>query len=197
LWDIEAYFDSFSVSDIARLATRLRCPQRLLPLALQLHMSTRLLTCGGSTSALGAITEGVLAGDPQSMVFAKLATYELLAELHRAHAPAAPRAYVDDMAMMLVELAQAALLGALRLAVTTFVEELGKLRRFSPADARALHSLRRWLIRDESRLAAAEREKPFVLLRVPMESLHHYLLCRFGMVNLGLDRERGTVRLGM
>ncbi len=41
----------------------------------------------------------------------------------------------------------------------TYVEELGKLRRFSPADARALHSLRRWLIRDESRLAAAEREK--------------------------------------
>ena len=127
LWDIEAYFDSFSVSDVARLATRLGYPQRLLLLALQLHTSTRLLTCGGSTIALGGISEGVLAGDPQSMAFAKLATFELLDELHRGHGPAAPRAYVDDMAMMLVELTQSALLGTLRPAVFRFVEELGRL----------------------------------------------------------------------
>jgi hypothetical protein len=56
----------------------------------------------------------VLAGDPQSMAFAKLATFELLDELHRAYGPAAPRSYVDDMAMMLVELTQSALLGTLQ-----------------------------------------------------------------------------------
>ena len=41
----------------------------------------------------------------------------------------------------------------------TYVEELGKLRRFSPADAQVLKSLRCWLNRDESRLDVAEREK--------------------------------------
>ena len=55
------------------------------------------------------------------------ATFELLGELHRAYGPAAPRACVDDMAMMLVELTQSALLGTLRPAVFRFVEELGRL----------------------------------------------------------------------
>jgi hypothetical protein len=54
------------------------------------------------------------------MAFAKLATFEILDELHRAYGPAAPRAYVDDMAMMLVELTQSALLGTLRPAVLNF-----------------------------------------------------------------------------
>ena len=41
----------------------------------------------------------------------------------------------------------------------TYAEELGKLRKFSPADAQVFKSLRRWLNRDESKLAKAEREK--------------------------------------
>lgn len=41
----------------------------------------------------------------------------------------------------------------------TYAEELGKLRTFSPADAQVFQSLRRWLNRDESKLAKAEREK--------------------------------------
>jgi stearoyl-CoA desaturase (delta-9 desaturase) len=41
----------------------------------------------------------------------------------------------------------------------TYVEELGKLRTFSPSDAQVFQSLRRWLNRDESKLAKAEREK--------------------------------------
>ena len=41
----------------------------------------------------------------------------------------------------------------------TYAEELGKLRHFSPKDAQVLKSLRRWLNRDEKKLAAAEREK--------------------------------------
>ena len=39
----------------------------------------------------------------------------------------------------------------------TYAEELGKLRQFSPQDAQVLKSLRRWLHRDESRLAEKDR----------------------------------------
>jgi stearoyl-CoA desaturase (delta-9 desaturase) len=41
----------------------------------------------------------------------------------------------------------------------TYAEELGKLRRFSPQDARALLTLRPWLYRDERKLGEAERIK--------------------------------------
>ena len=41
----------------------------------------------------------------------------------------------------------------------TYAEELGKLRRFSPQDARALLTLRPWLYRDEKILREAERIK--------------------------------------
>lgn len=41
----------------------------------------------------------------------------------------------------------------------TYAEELGKLRRFSPQDARALSTLRKWLYRDEQRLREAEHIK--------------------------------------
>ena len=78
--------------------------QRLLLLALQLHTAPRLLTVGGSTTALGAVNEGALAGDPQCVLFAKLVNYELLAAMHRAYGSAAPLSYVDDMPMMVVEL---------------------------------------------------------------------------------------------
>jgi stearoyl-CoA desaturase (delta-9 desaturase) len=39
----------------------------------------------------------------------------------------------------------------------TYAEELKKLRRFAPQDAHVLQSLKRWLHRDESTLAEAER----------------------------------------
>lgn len=41
----------------------------------------------------------------------------------------------------------------------TYAEELGKLRDFSPTDAQVLKNLRRWLHRDEKKLAAADRAK--------------------------------------
>ena len=63
-WDVEAFFDSFSVGDAIAVAGRLRYPQRLLLLGLQLHTSSRLLTAGGSTVALEGISEGGLGGVP-------------------------------------------------------------------------------------------------------------------------------------
>jgi stearoyl-CoA desaturase (delta-9 desaturase) len=39
----------------------------------------------------------------------------------------------------------------------TYVEELGKLRRFAPHDAHVLQSLQRWLHRDERSLCETER----------------------------------------
>ena len=75
LWDIEAFFDSLSVVDVVRIATRLKHNQLLLLLALQLHTSPRLLTVGSCTTPLGSVSESALAGDPPSLVFAKLITY--------------------------------------------------------------------------------------------------------------------------
>ncbi len=41
----------------------------------------------------------------------------------------------------------------------TYVEELGKLKRFAPQDVAPLRRIRRWLARDERRLAEPERAK--------------------------------------
>jgi stearoyl-CoA desaturase (Delta-9 desaturase) len=41
----------------------------------------------------------------------------------------------------------------------TYVEELGKLKRFAPQDAKLLRRIRHWLARDERRLAEPERVK--------------------------------------
>jgi stearoyl-CoA desaturase (delta-9 desaturase) len=41
----------------------------------------------------------------------------------------------------------------------TYAEELGKLKRFAPQDAKLLRRVRHWLVRDERRLAEPERAK--------------------------------------
>jgi hypothetical protein len=61
------------------------------------------------------------------MCFAKMITYELLEQLHMAFGPVAPRSYVDDMAMLVIEVSQAALYGALAPASMAFVTELAKM----------------------------------------------------------------------
>jgi len=57
----------------------------------------------------------------------------------------------------------------------TYVEELGRLRHYSPSDARMLQGLRRWLHRDDRKLAEAEREKLEAVLAVskPLQTVYN------------------------
>jgi stearoyl-CoA desaturase (delta-9 desaturase) len=56
----------------------------------------------------------------------------------------------------------------------TYVEELGKLKRFAPHDAEPLRRIRHWLGRDERRLAEPERAKLAQVLAKckPLETAH-------------------------
>ncbi|MBM3346598.1 MAG: acyl-CoA desaturase [Betaproteobacteria bacterium] len=57
----------------------------------------------------------------------------------------------------------------------TYAQELGRLRRFSPSDALMLQGLRRWLHRDDRKLAEAEREKLEAVLAVskPLQTVYN------------------------
>jgi len=97
------------------------------------------------------------------MAFAKLITYELLEKLHAEHGPVAPRCYVDDMAMMAIELSQAALYRALAPASVAFVTELAQLglrvsaqSQMGPAGSSALRQLQRLLGRRGVAVALAD-----------------------------------------
>ena len=133
LWVIEAFIDSFAVTDITRMAVRLGYPRRLLALALQQHTAPRIVTAMGAADTIHGINEGVLFGDAQSMGFAKIVTAQLLAQMHARYAPSAPRAYVDDMAQVCVAISQSALAKELQPAALYFAAELAKMGlRVSP-----------------------------------------------------------------
>jgi hypothetical protein len=82
LWDSEAFFDSFAVTGVTRMAVRLGCPRRLLSLALQQHTAPRIVAAMGAADTIHGANEGVLLGDAQSMNFAKIVTAQLLAQMH-------------------------------------------------------------------------------------------------------------------
>ena len=127
LWDIEAFFDSFSVTDVTRMAVRLGYPKRLLLLALQQHTAPRIVMAMGAADTIHGVNEGVWPGDAQSMTFAKITTAQPLAQTHARYAPSAPRAYVDDMAQVCIAISQAALATELQPAPLHVAAELTKL----------------------------------------------------------------------
>ena len=70
----------------------------------------------------------------------------------------APKPVVDlDTLQAIIDCRYDVLARYAKLLKRTYADELGKLRRFSPQDARALSTLRRWLYRDEKILRDVER----------------------------------------
>jgi stearoyl-CoA desaturase (Delta-9 desaturase) len=91
-----------------------------------------------------------------------LQAFRLATVKHVAPTPhfTAPKAAVDlDTLQAIIECRYDVLARYAKSLKRTYTEELGKLRRFSPQDARALLTLRPWLYRDEQRLPEADRMK--------------------------------------
>ena len=91
-----------------------------------------------------------------------LEAFQLAKVKHVPPAPhfTAPKPAVDpDTLQAIIDCRYEVLARYARSLKRTYAEELGKLRRFSPQDARALSALRKWLYRDEQRLRDAERIK--------------------------------------
>jgi stearoyl-CoA desaturase (Delta-9 desaturase) len=76
------------------------------------------------------------------------------------HFTAAPRPAIDPQTLQAVVTNRYDVLAKYaQLLKRAFAEEIGKLRKTSPADARALESLEPWLVRDENMLRETERAR--------------------------------------
>ena len=100
LFDVESFYDSISLSLVARAGLKLAYPPVLLSLALLAYAGVRFLTAGCSGFSEGiVISNGVAAGCAQGNHAARLALYDILQMSHELHPSTTTTAqWVDDLA---------------------------------------------------------------------------------------------------
>ena len=99
LFDVESFYDSISLSLVARAGLKLAYPPVLLSLALLACAGVRFLTAGCSGYSEGiVISNGVAAGCSQGNHAARLALYDILQKSHELHPSTTTAQWVDDLA---------------------------------------------------------------------------------------------------
>ena len=99
LFDVESFYDSISLSLVARAGLKLAYPPVLLSLALLTYAGVRFLTAGCSGFSEGiVISNGVAAGCAQGNHAARLALYDMLQKSHELHPSTTTAQWVDDLA---------------------------------------------------------------------------------------------------
>ena len=99
LFDVESFYDSISLSLVARAGLKLAYPPVLLSLALLAYAGVRFLTAGCSDFSEGiVISNGVAAGCAQGNHAARLALYDILQKSHELHPSTTTAQWVDDLA---------------------------------------------------------------------------------------------------
>ena len=99
LFDVESFYDSISLSLVARAGLKLAYPPVLLSLALLAYAGVRFLTAGCSGFSEGiVISNGVAAGCAQGNHAARLALYDILQKSHELHPSTTTAQWVDDLA---------------------------------------------------------------------------------------------------
>ena len=99
LFDAESFYDSISLSLVARAGLKLAYPPVLLSLALLAYAGVRFLTAGCSGFSEGiVISNGVAAGCAQGNHAARLALYDILQKSHELHLSTTTAQWVDDLA---------------------------------------------------------------------------------------------------
>ena len=86
LFDVESFYDSISLSLVARAGLKLAYLPVLLGLGLLTYSGVRFLTAGGNGFSQGIIiNNGVAAGCAQGNHAARLALYNILQKSHELH----------------------------------------------------------------------------------------------------------------
>ena len=104
LLDVERFFDSIKITEVARLAAGLGFPSTALALACQLHSCPRIFRSQGHYSEpLGGFGCSILAGCTSSTSIALCILYDILEYVLSKRPLACPSLHVDDLGFSAVE----------------------------------------------------------------------------------------------